>query len=685
MKRELRADKNNQSNPVQDNNDNDNKEDNSNNQVESLQGELEACKQERDKFWQELLISQEKRTGHWDKLVYEQKRNKILTKKLNKVQNSFAYQVLSVLLYPFSFKKNNKRTALQEHVNPLSSANDTSSAHLIKQSAINTVNLSAESTLKVINWPIHRYYSDIRMLSVLDEFSSTCIGKQCRMITPRPDNWKELTKLEQPHMLFVESAWQGNEGSWQYRVGTYASPPGNELKEMVAYYKEKEIPTIFWNKEDPVHYDKFIKAAKQFDVILTTDANSINKYKHEALSAQIYALPFAAEISLQNPIDSSSRVNKVCFAGSFYANRFEDRKKDQLMLLDAARAFDLDIYDRNYQADAETAKDFQFPERFTENIIGKLSYDEVIGAYKKYKVFLNVNSVIDSPTMLSRRVYELLACGTPIVSTRSKAIETQFGDELVWMVDTEEEAKAAIKTLLTDEKEWKRRSIQGIRHIMRNHTYDHRFKEIAHYAGLDQGLFVNDNEATLIIAVVKNESDYQSLLWSFNRQSWKDLQLLVIDSNGIVKTKENNVSVIENSEQLKEKVNALKSLSPLHYLARWDSHWLYGEHYIEDMIYAARYSQAELIVKATNDTDTYCFDANIRSNQLLVNTAFLKSMHASYRDLVDSDNQLVSKVAKQGGRVFVTDDMNYGEWDYGEWNGEITPNSFDESAKQFEV
>ena len=48
--------------------------------------------------------------------------------------------------------------------------------------------------------------------------------------------------------------------------------------------------------------------------------------------------------------------------------------------------------------------------------MGELPYDQMLAAYKMYKVFLNVNSVIDSPTMCARRVFELSACSTPVVS-----------------------------------------------------------------------------------------------------------------------------------------------------------------------------------------------------------------------------------------------------------------------------
>ena len=54
---------------------------------------------------------------------------------------------------------------------------------------------------------------------------------------------------------------------------------------------------------------------------------------------------------------------------------------------------------------------------------GSLTYTQMLSAYRAYAVFLNVSSVVDSPSMLPRRVIEVLACGTPVVSTPTPATD----------------------------------------------------------------------------------------------------------------------------------------------------------------------------------------------------------------------------------------------------------------------
>ncbi|WP_139019775.1 glycosyltransferase, partial [Bacillus wiedmannii] len=91
---------------------------------------------------------------------------------------------------------------------------------------------------------------------------------------------------------------------------------------------------------------------------------------------------------------------------------------DMDRVLDKAAKYGLEIFDRNYEKNKKgLMPNHRFPERFDPYIKGSLKYYEIDKAYKGYKVMINVNTVKQSPTMFSRRVFEGLACGTPVVST----------------------------------------------------------------------------------------------------------------------------------------------------------------------------------------------------------------------------------------------------------------------------
>jgi hypothetical protein len=151
------------------------------------------------------------------------------------------------------------------------------------------------------------------------------------------------------------------------------------------------------------------------------------------------------------------------------------------VLLDAARGSGLVIFDRTFGQQSDSVG---FPERFTPHIVGGLPYAQMVDAYRRYRVFLNANSVVTSPTMFSRRVFELLACGTPVVSTPSAGMQQLFGD-IVVAVDDEAVARDAVTRLLTDDADWQARSAAGLRRVHGQHTYAHRLSQLAAHAGFD--------------------------------------------------------------------------------------------------------------------------------------------------------------------------------------------------------
>lgn len=324
----------------------------------------------------------------------------------------------------------------------------------------------------------------LNVASVLDGFTSACLSPECNLIPVTPANWHKELLNQKIDMLFVESAWHGNNNAWDYRIASYEKSPGNELLDIIKWARKYDIPTVFWNKEDPPNFDRFIKRAADFDYVFTTDENCIERYRKVIpKSAHISALPFAAQPSIHNPILEQSRLNAASFAGTYYADDYEPRRMAMDMLLRSAAKHGLDIFDRMYNLTGSEKNRFQFPADLQPCIRGSLSYDEMIKAYRRYRVGLNVNSVSDSPTMFSRRVFELLACGTPVVSTESLGISKIF-QGVVPTVTNISEADKVIDQLMTDAYAWLASSVRGMRTVFKSHTYQHRLNEVAKITGL---------------------------------------------------------------------------------------------------------------------------------------------------------------------------------------------------------
>lgn len=349
--------------------------------------------------------------------------------------------------------------------------------------------------------PRPRAVSQLRIAAVLDTFSFASFAPDVDLVGLRPDTWRSALAADPPHLLLVESAWKGTEGAWEYQVGSYTYPGSvglPRLRELVAFCRDNDIPTVFWNKEDPVHFDKFAEAARLFDVVLTTDADRIPAYRAlDGLRAAVVdALPFAAQPRLHRPTHAlAERDPRPVFAGTYYRNRHPERREQLEQLLDGARELGLLIYDRTHGQDNPSVG---FPERFRPHITGGVPYEEMVRIYRRHRVFLNTNSVVDSPTMFSRRVFELLACGTPVVSTPGRGVEAMFGD-IVPIVRSREEATVQLTRLLTDDRAWHHHAAAGLRAVLTGHTTQHRLAAIARTCGITDLVPYAERQATVLL------------------------------------------------------------------------------------------------------------------------------------------------------------------------------------------
>jgi SAM-dependent methyltransferase/spore maturation protein CgeB len=501
----------------------------------------------------------------------------------------------------------------------------------------------------------------VRVGCVLDEFSTDCFGPECRLVKPRPDNWEAVLGGERPHLLFAESAWKGNDGAWQYRVAEYAAPPGRELAAMVKHCRRQGLPTVFWNKEDPVHYERFLAAAGLFDVVLTSDSRCVEHYRQTLGHDRVAALPFAAQPRLQNPIAlPDGRNRRICFAGSYYANRHAERRREMEMLLDAAAGPDLDIYDRNFGLTGPGSEHFAFPERFQHHIVGRLPYRDLMRAYRRYRVFLNVNSVIDSPTMFSRRVFELLACGTPVVSTWSEGVAELLGHDAVWLVRSEREARTAIRTLLEDDGEWRRRRLLGIRRVLGAHTYRHRFTRVLEHAGLT----VPGDEPPQVLWVgrARGPRELERLLQDFDRQSWPRRCLALLLAEGLVAPQREDVIAL-SGDAPGEALEALLAEPACQLVGRQRADCLYGAHYLEDLVLAHGYSRAAVVAKS-NAADRFLFQEPVHPAAHLIDHRALTPLGWRPSELLAEDGE---DWRRFGASVFVADAAEF-EADFSRWD-----------------
>jgi SAM-dependent methyltransferase len=539
-----------------------------------------------------------------------------------------------------------------------------------------------------------RAVKDLVVAAILDEFTLECLRPECRIVTFRPDNWQGILERERPHFLFVESAWKGNGGSWEYRVASYkgGTPGGPKpLRELVAWCHRAGIPTVFWNKEDPLHFAQFLDAAKLFEVVFTSDANCVPQYRRALGHDRVYPLPFAAQPRIHNPIRVPDyREKDVCFAGSYYRNRHPQRRKELEWLLGAGLDFGLEIYDRAHGRTGDEPDAFLFPKRLQEAIVGGVPYREMVQKYKQYKVFLNVNSVTDSPTMCSRRVFELLACGTPVVSTPAEGIERLLGREVVQIVSSPEEARAALGRLLENDTLRERLGLAGQRLIAGGHSYAHRLQEVATRLGF--AVEPPRPPRVSVIAWANGDGGIADAIDQLVRQEEIEAELIFVSPKA---DREAAQEMLARS-RCKDRAFVLAAANPAEGATWWKDALMeasgefvalfspedyYGPWYLADLLWALYYSHADAVGKAAyyaiekpegqvrlvGEGQEYSYVDSVLPAATLARRELMRDLGHPGSEL--HELRVIRSFAAAGARIFSTDRFNYAQGAGPRWSG----------------
>ena len=469
-------------------------------------------------------------------------------------------------------------------------------------------NEKEESKFFTIIDPVKKpvYFDKITFACLFDRFTFDCLSKDVNLIPISKINWKSVLNQPEVNYFFAESIWSGHDGGWQFAMSSFDTTAGNQLREVLDFCKSNNITTIFWNKEDPVNYESFIDVAKQFDYIFTSDENMIDRYIQDTGNLRVFALPFAAQPIIHNPIRNTLPEYDVSFAGSWYVREHGNRKKDTKLLVDAASNFDLHIYDRFYN----TQNRNKFPAEYDEFIKGSLSYAEVCMAYRAYKIFLNVNSVSDSPTMFSRRVFEILASSTALISTPSIGMEEMLGN-FISVVDNEDDARLTLTNLLKDDDYRNKLSHLGYREVMNNHTYRKRVEYVFDKVEIEYEQ--SNNPLISCITCSNRPSMLDNILKNFEQQIYTNKELILLmqaedEEFEKIKSRLSSYENITLVRQLEHELlgfvfNKGVDIAKGYYIAKFDDDDLYGPHYLTDGILPFQYTKASVVGK----TETFLY------------------------------------------------------------------------------
>ncbi len=318
----------------------------------------------------------------------------------------------------------------------------------------------------------------LRIALVADALTRAALAAEANITHITPRNYRWALRLARPDFLLVESAWEGRGVCWKYKIASYPDVPKRSnilLQRMIACARGLGIPTVFWNKEDGVHFDRFIDSALLCEHILTVDANCIEAYRARGATS-VHSMMFAVQPRLHHPIASVPTQASASFVGSYSHHVHDGRRvrQDMLFAACAEAGFGLTVYDRN---SCRRSPNYRYPTGI--DVRAAVPYEATADIYRDHLVSLNVNTVEDSPTMCSRRLLEIIASGGLCVTTPALSVAQHFAP-YCHTVSTQAEAVELLARLKRDGHSGADRAMMaaGAACIAEQHSWAVRMQQI---------------------------------------------------------------------------------------------------------------------------------------------------------------------------------------------------------------
>ena len=332
----------------------------------------------------------------------------------------------------------------------------------------------------------------LKVALIADELTSAALSslKGIKVVAVTAQNASWVFRFFRPNIFIVESVWFGYKEAWRYQLASYPDHPtrnNTQLRIVIELAQKSGIPTVFWNKEDGAHFSRFIKTASLFDYVLTVDENMLPHYRQQLQSyVKVGTLPFAISTKIHYPgskILSGLRSNRSLFIGSYSQHIHEKRRQWQDIFFSAASNVGqgLVIYDRNSNRKSES---YRYPNLSNLLVKPAVPYQQTGRIYRKFNHCLNVNTVENSPTMFSRRLIEIMACGSLAVTNPSFSVNCLFSG-MCEVVSSQQQANDLLAQLskgLTAQQQ--QMCEYASEHVLKYYTYETWLDNIKEFVGI---------------------------------------------------------------------------------------------------------------------------------------------------------------------------------------------------------
>ncbi len=267
----------------------------------------------------------------------------------------------------------------------------------------------------------------------------------------------------------------------------------DEIFESTLKYLKNElgIITLGWMADDHWRFEIFTKyIANNYSYIITTDKDTLPKYKENNLSNVIFS-QWACNHHYYKPIENK-KINKISFVGMYYGTRGKDINYLKKNLGN--------ISCWGYGWPSGKIEDEKKIEIYSQSLINlnfsKSSNQKNLKSF--IKIFLKKNTnknfqinttkeILDntknffknSSNQIKARIFEVIGCKTFLLSENSDYIDEYFEvDKEIVLFSDLKEAEEKIRYYLKNETELNKIAKAGYERVLRDHTYEKRFNQI---------------------------------------------------------------------------------------------------------------------------------------------------------------------------------------------------------------
>ncbi|WP_433132765.1 glycosyltransferase [Micromonospora sp. CA-240977] len=436
---------------------------------------------------------------------------------------------------------------------------------------------------------------DLRVAAILGERSRSALRYEFDLEPVRQHSWRTVFRQCPPRLLLLESSCPADGAG-----GPFTADGGLRrwVLEVLDHCREQAVPTLFWNNDDPRGYELFRQAARHFDWVFTVDTGCVDRYRADLGHDRVGVLPFAIQPRIHNPVGAFSHsVGDVAYVAPRHGVGRDAQAQQTDTVLSAPADLGLHVL----------LLDESGPRPGPADDVVRLTYGQLLSAYRRYRVFHQVNPVPDSAATLSPELLEALACGAPVISGPSPTKALDPG--VVEVSSDTSSSRMLIKALLTSTELRDRKAVQGVRCVMREHSYADRVDDLLATVGF--GTSPRQRPLVSIVAPTHRLGGYESIFNNVRRQTYENVEL-ILGLHGVDEPESrirdaaaaqsiDNLTVVRLSADLSlgSVCNELIAAASGTYVARIDDDDLYGPNYLEDQMRAFDYTEADIVGKWT--------------------------------------------------------------------------------------